>query len=69
MSVAAGPDYCVIHPPQHVMPAAIDTYDDHRMAMAFSLAACASPGIVINDPGCTRKTFPKYFDVLKSVSS
>ena len=39
-----------------------------RMAMAFSLAACASPGIVINDPGCTRKTFPKYFDVLRSVS-
>ena len=36
--------------------------------MAFSLAACASPGIVINDPGCTRKTFPKYFEVLRSVS-
>ena len=59
----------MITPPSQVRPAAVDTYDDHRMAMAFSLAACATDGIVINDPGCTRKTFPQYFDVLKSVSS
>jgi len=45
----------------------IDTYDDHRMAMASSLAACGDVDIIINDPGCTRKTFPTYFDVLKDV--
>jgi 5-enolpyruvylshikimate-3-phosphate synthase len=47
---------------------AIDTYDDHRMAMAFSLAACAGVPVTINDPGCTRKTFPTYFKVLESVA-
>ncbi|KAK9793758.1 hypothetical protein WJX73_004077 [Symbiochloris irregularis] len=66
--VEEGEDYCVITPPQKITPAAIDTYDDHRMAMAFALAACGSPGVVINDPGCTRKTFPTYFKVLDSVS-
>lgn len=45
----------------------VDTYDDHRMAMAFSLAACGDVPVTINDPGCTRKTFPTYFDVLETV--
>lgn len=66
--VEEGRDYCVIHPPAQVKPAAIDTYDDHRMAMAFSLAACGGVPITINDPGCTRKTFPKYFSVLETVT-
>jgi 3-phosphoshikimate 1-carboxyvinyltransferase len=43
--------------------AQIDTYDDHRMAMAFSLAGLRVPGVVIRDPGCVSKTWPKYFDV------
>ena len=71
-TVEEGRDYCVITPPADgVKSAAIDTYDDHRMAMAFSLAACNDDGavITINDPGCTRKTFPTYFDVLKSVTN
>ena len=46
---------------------AIDTYDDHRMAMAFALVACGGVPVVINDPGCTRKTFPTYFNMLESV--
>lgn len=69
VEVEEGRDFCIIHPPSggpHT--AAIDTYDDHRMAMAFALAACAGIPITINDPGCTRKTFPEYFDVLESVS-
>jgi len=45
--------------------AEIDTYDDHRMAMAFSLAGLRVPGVVIRDPGCVRKTWPKYFDVFQ----
>ncbi len=66
--VEEGRDYCVITPPSAVTPnVAVDTYDDHRMAMAFSLVACGGVPVVINDPGCTRKTFPTYFDVLESV--
>lgn len=63
-------DYCIIHPPERVNSCAIETYDDHRMAMAFSLAS-AAPGasITILDPGCTSKTFPEYWQVLESVSS
>ncbi|EIE23113.1 3-phosphoshikimate 1-carboxyvinyltransferase [Coccomyxa subellipsoidea C-169] len=67
--VEEGRDYCVITPPAQLKPAAIDTYDDHRMAMAFSLAACGDVPVTINDPGCTRKTFPTYFSVLESVVS
>ena len=46
---------------------AVDTYDDHRMAMSFALLGLATPGIVINDPGCVSKTFPHYFDVLETL--
>ncbi|KAL0896365.1 hypothetical protein Bca101_080326 [Brassica carinata] len=67
-TVEEGSDYCVITPPAKVKPAEIDTYDDHRMAMAFSLAACADVPVTIKDPGCTRKTFPDYFQVLESIT-
>lgn len=39
----------------------IDTYDDHRMAMAFAVAGLRVPGVVINDPGCVAKTFPDFW--------
>lgn len=59
----AGPDRLEITPgPLH--GAAIDTYDDHRMAMAFALAGLRVPGVVIRDPGCVAKTWPGYFDAL-----
>ncbi|RZR83735.1 hypothetical protein BHM03_00010464 [Ensete ventricosum] len=64
-TVEEGPDYCIITPPEKLNITAIDTYDDHRMAMAFSIAACANVPVTIRDPGCTRKTFPDYFDVLQ----
>ena len=51
-----------VAPLAHFRQAAIDTYDDHRMAMCFSLAALGGTGVTINDPGCVRKTFPGYFD-------
>ncbi|KAM1120939.1 hypothetical protein ACFX15_002577 [Malus domestica] len=63
-TVEEGPDYCIITPPEKLNVTAIDTYDDHRMAMAFSLASCGDVPVTINDPGCTRKTFPDYFEVL-----
>jgi 3-phosphoshikimate 1-carboxyvinyltransferase len=47
--------------PGPITPAAIETYHDHRMAMAFAVTGLKVPGIVIKDPGCTAKTFPDYF--------
>ncbi|MEM8946253.1 MAG: 3-phosphoshikimate 1-carboxyvinyltransferase [Planctomycetota bacterium] len=44
---------------------AIDTYNDHRMAMSFAVAGLARPGVVINEPGCTVKTYPHFFDDLR----
>ena len=48
-------------------PCIIETYDDHRMAMGFALTGLRAEGIVINDPGCCRKTFENYFGVLDQV--
>ena len=68
--VEEGADFCVVQPLAALKPSvAIDTYDDHRMAMCFALAACGGVPVVINDPGCTSKTFPTYFDVLARLSS
>jgi 3-phosphoshikimate 1-carboxyvinyltransferase len=66
--VEEGEDYLKITPPKVLRHAAIDTYDDHRMAMCFSLLALDPASVTINDPECTAKTFPTYFDVLKSIS-
>ena len=67
-AVEEGNDYLVIDPPDRILSSQIDTYDDHRMAMAFSLAACGTESITILDPGCVSKTFPDYFEVLETVS-
>ncbi|WP_339614795.1 3-phosphoshikimate 1-carboxyvinyltransferase [uncultured Gilvimarinus sp.] len=61
-TVEEGEDYIYIEPPEQLSAAAIDTYNDHRMAMCFSLASFGDAEIVINDPKCTSKTFPTYFD-------
>ena len=59
--VEEGTDYIKITPPAKLTPnAVIDTYDDHRMAMCFSLVSLRVP-ITINDPNCVAKTFPNYF--------
>ncbi|MBR9885534.1 MAG: 3-phosphoshikimate 1-carboxyvinyltransferase [Oceanospirillales bacterium] len=67
--VVEGEDYIEVTPPAEITSAAIDTYDDHRMAMCFSLAAFGNAPITINDPGCTRKTFPEYFELFKQITS
>ncbi len=64
--VEEGADFIKITP-STVKPAAIDTYDDHRMAMCFSLAAFATP-LRINDPKCVAKTFPDYFERFATVT-
>jgi 3-phosphoshikimate 1-carboxyvinyltransferase len=47
----------------------IDTYDDHRMAMCFSLISLAKKTVTINDPGCVNKTYPEFFNDFEMVSS
>lgn len=67
-AVTEGNDSIEITPPlkikEHVE---IDTYDDHRMAMCFSLVSLRNIPITINDPACVNKTFPTYFEVLESI--
>lgn len=49
-------------------PSEVDTYEDHRMAMGFALTGLRSPGIDIRNPGCCRKTFEEYFEVLDRIA-
>jgi len=64
--VEEGEDFIRVTPAS-LRPAAIDTYDDHRMAMCFSLAAFGTP-LRINDPKCVAKTFPDYFERFAAVT-
>ncbi len=66
--VVEGEDYISITPPKVLKHAEIDTYNDHRVAMCFSLVALSETPVTINDPKCTAKTFPDYFDKLAQVS-
>lgn len=66
--VVEGEDFIEITPPIHIKEnIEIDTYDDHRMAMCFSLVSLKNIPIIINDPACVNKTFPTYFEVLESI--
>ncbi len=66
-TVEEGADFMRLTPPQKILPATIDTYDDHRMAMAFSLASLGGVTIRINDPQCVNKTFPDYFSAFHKI--
>jgi 3-phosphoshikimate 1-carboxyvinyltransferase len=71
--VEEGEDYLRVTPPDQLSPATIDTYDDHRMAMCFSLAsldgaARRGNAMRINDPKCVAKTFPDYFETFASIA-
>ncbi len=69
-TVEEGADYIKITPPAQLTPnAVIDTYDDHRMAMCFSLVSLGGVPITINDPNCVAKTFPNYFEAFKKLVS
>lgn len=67
-AVVEGADYLEITPPQRLQPAVIETYNDHRMAMSFSLAALGAAEITILNPGCVAKTFPEYFDIFRGIA-
>ncbi|HUH88430.1 MAG TPA: 3-phosphoshikimate 1-carboxyvinyltransferase, partial [Pusillimonas sp.] len=64
-----GEDWLRVYPvePGQWREAHIATYDDHRMAMCFSLAAFGPKPVVILDPGCVSKTFPDYFSVFQGL--
>jgi len=66
--VKTGEDYISITPPDQIKSASIETYDDHRVAMSFSLAAFGGVPITIIDPDCTSKTFPNYFDEFNAIT-
>lgn len=66
--VEEGHDYIRITPPATLKHADIGTYNDHRMAMCFSLVALSDTPVTILDPGCTAKTFPDYFVQLAKIS-
>jgi 3-phosphoshikimate 1-carboxyvinyltransferase len=61
-------DNLVITPPREVRAASVDTYDDHRMAMSFSLAGTKVGGVVIRHKECVNKTYPRYFQDLERVT-
>jgi 3-phosphoshikimate 1-carboxyvinyltransferase len=67
-TVVEGHDFIEVTAPETINTAAIDTYDDHRIAMCFSLVALSDVAVTINDPKCTSKTFPDYFEKYASVS-
>jgi 3-phosphoshikimate 1-carboxyvinyltransferase len=66
--VQAGPDFLEVTPGQLNAGVAVDTYDDHRMAMSLSLAAFGGIALRINDPDCVGKTFPDYFKVFARIA-
>jgi len=65
--VESGPDWLRVFPIEQWKRADIATYDDHRMAMCFSLAAFGPVPVTILDPDCVSKTFPDYFDVFQEL--
>jgi 3-phosphoshikimate 1-carboxyvinyltransferase len=58
-----------IEPPEKIVPAGIDTYEDHRMAMSFAVVGTRAQGVTIRDIECTAKTYPKFFDDLKAIGA
>jgi 3-phosphoshikimate 1-carboxyvinyltransferase len=60
-------DGMTIYPCQTLKPANIQTYNDHRMAMAFSLIGLHFDGVTIENPSCVSKTFPNFFEILESL--
>ncbi len=60
-------DTLTVHGGRRPQGAVIDTYDDHRIAMAFAIAGLRTPGVVIRDPGCVRKSFPTFWQRLSGL--
>lgn len=68
-TVEEGSDYLKIIPGKMKANVAIDTYDDHRMAMSFSLVSLGGVPVAINDPQCVSKTYPEFFEAFRSITA
>jgi 3-phosphoshikimate 1-carboxyvinyltransferase len=66
--VRVGRDWIEIFPVRPA-PAAIACHADHRIAMAFSITGLRTPGIVLDDPGCVKKTFPGFYRALAELTA
>jgi 3-phosphoshikimate 1-carboxyvinyltransferase len=64
----SGPDHVRVYP-GHPRAAALDPHGDHRIAMSFSVLGLRTPGVVIDDPACVRKTCPPFFELWKQVEA
>ena len=69
VSVTEQPDGLSIQPCASLRPAKVETYNDHRMAMAFALVGLKAPGVEIKNPGCVSKTFPGYYETLSTLQN
>lgn len=65
--VKIGTDYIIVYPKKSLKSSVINTYNDHRIAMCFSLVALSGLPITINNPSCVNKTFPNYFKLFNSI--
>jgi 3-phosphoshikimate 1-carboxyvinyltransferase len=68
-TVEEGADWIAVSAPDRFRAATVDTYDDHRMAMCFALAACGGVPVHLRDPGCVAKTFPTFFAALQRLTA
>ncbi|VFP83689.1 3-phosphoshikimate 1-carboxyvinyltransferase [Buchnera aphidicola] len=66
-NVQEGKDFIVIHPVKKFLHATIDTYNDHRIAMCFSLIALSGVPVTLLNPTCVNKTFPSFFEKFHSI--
>ncbi|VFP88329.1 3-phosphoshikimate 1-carboxyvinyltransferase [Buchnera aphidicola (Cinara piceae)] len=66
-NVQEGTDFIIIHPVKKFLHATINTYNDHRIAMCFSLVALSGVSITLLNPGCVNKTFPLFFKKFYSI--
>lgn len=62
IQVEEGSDWLRVYPAQEITPAQVHTYDDHRVAMAFSLLGLLNEGVSVEDPNCVSKSFPKFWE-------
>ncbi|QJC35767.1 3-phosphoshikimate 1-carboxyvinyltransferase [Enterobacteriaceae endosymbiont of Donacia sparganii] len=66
--IITGLDYIIIFPPKYIKETIIETYNDHRMAMCFSLLSLSNKSVSIINPNCTSKTYPNFFKEFKKIS-
>ena len=65
MRVEERADGLTVYPAEKITPAAVETYNDHRIAMSFALVGLKVPGIIIQNPACVAKTFPDFWQRLE----